>query len=249
VQLSVIGPAGDLPVTDSTVTAIANDYLSPWVAWLCGGSGVVIVAFTEVLRARAWRRSGLSGPPAWKAWLRCALLTIALTVVVGYLNSNFGVPYLLVLMICLAAALGWVMQRTPFGRHVYAVGGGIEASRRAGVPVGTVRVAVLGLSGLIGGVAGIVSTSSLYATSAGTGGSTLLLEAIAAAVIGGTSLFGGRGRVYQALLGALVIASIENGLDLLGKSASTEEVATGVILVLAVSIDALTRRRRASAGR
>jgi len=249
VQLSVIGPAGDLPVTNPTVAAIANDYLSPGLAWLLAALGVAGVAGTELLRARAWRRSDLSGPPAWRAWLRCALLAGALASVVGYLNSNFGVPYLFVLMVGLAAALAWIMQRTVFGRHVYAVGGGSEASRRAGVPVGAVRVAVLGLSGLIGGIAGIVSTSSLYATSAGTGGSTLLLEAIAAAVIGGTSLFGGRGRVYQALLGALVIASIENGLGLLGKSASTEEIATGVILVLAVSIDALNRRRRAAAGR
>jgi D-xylose transport system permease protein len=93
-----------------------------------------------------------------------------------------------------------------------------------------------------------VSTSSLYATSAGVGGSTLLLEAIAAAVIGGVSLFGGRGRIYQALLGSLVIASIVNGLDLLGQSASTEDIATGVILVLAVSLDAINRRRRAASG-
>jgi D-xylose transport system permease protein len=248
VQLSVIGPAGDLPVTDPTVAAIANDYLPSWVAWLLVTLAVALTWLTQALRARAWRRAGMSGPAQWRAWLRGALLAASLSGAVAYLNGNFGVPYLLLLMVGLATALGWVMQRTVFGRYVYAVGGGLEASRRAGVPVGPVRVAVLGLSGLIGGVAGVVSTSSLYATSAGTGGSTLLLEAIAAAVIGGTSLFGGRGRMYQALLGALVIASIENGLDLLGKSASTEEVATGVILVLAVSIDALSRRHRASAG-
>lgn len=249
VQLSVIGPAGDLPVTDPTVAAIANDYLSPWVAWLLVGVGVAAMAVTEVLRARKWRQSGLKGPPGWRTWSRYGTLAAALAGLVVYLNGNFGVPYLLVLMVGLVIALGWVLQRTIFGRHVYAVGGSIEASRRAGVPVGAVRVAVLGVSGLFGAVAGIVSTSSLYATSAGTGGSTLLLEAIAAAVIGGTSLFGGRGRVYQALLGALVIASIENGLDLLGKSASTEEIATGVILVLAVSIDALSRRHRTFASR
>ena len=249
VQLSVIGPAGDLPVTNPTVAAIANDYLSPWTAWLLTALSVAVVAGTQLLRARAWRLSGLDGPPHWRGWVRCCLLAVTLTGVVAYLNGNFGVPYLFVLMVGLAAVLGWVMQRTIFGRHVYAVGGGAEASKRAGVPVGAVRVAVLGLSGLIGGIAGVVSTSSLYATSAGTGGSTLLLEAIAAAVIGGTSLFGGRGRIYQALLGALVIASIENGLDLLGESASTEEIATGVILVLAVSIDALSRRRRTALGR
>jgi D-xylose transport system permease protein len=128
------------------------------------------------------------------------------------------------------------------------VGGNREAARRAGVPVARVRVAVLGIAGLLAGLAGVISTSNLYGTSAGVGGSILLLEAIAAAVIGGTSLFGGRGRVYQAALGALVVASVENGLALLGKAASTEDMATGVILVLAVSLDALNRRRRAAAG-
>jgi D-xylose transport system permease protein len=116
------------------------------------------------------------------------------------------------------------------------------------VPVGAIRIAVLGISGLLAGLAGIVSTSNLYATSANTGGSTLLLEAIAAAIIGGTSLFGGRGRIYQALLGTLVIASVHNGLGLLGKPASTENIATGSILVIAVSLDALNRRRRAATG-
>jgi D-xylose transport system permease protein len=140
------------------------------------------------------------------------------------------------------------MRRTFFGRYLYAVGGNAEASRRAGVPVATVRIAALGLSGLLAALAGVVSTSNLYATSANTGGSILLLEAIAAAVIGGTSLFGGRGRIYMALLGTLVIASVHNGLGLLGKPASTENIVTGAILVLAVSLDALNRRRRAATG-
>lgn len=191
----------------------------------------------------------MRGPHPWQAIARVVLLAAVLAAIVAYLNDNFGVPYLLVVMLALAAGLGWTLRRTIFGRYLYAVGGNAEASRRAGVPLATVRVAVLGLSGLLGGVAGIVSTSNLFATSAGVGGSTLLLEAIAAAVIGGASLFGGRGHVYQALLGALVIASIENGLYLLGKSASTVEIATGVILVLAVSVDAASRRRRATAGR
>ncbi|MGH3637011.1 MAG: sugar ABC transporter permease, partial [Mycobacterium sp.] len=115
--------------------------------------------------------------------------------------------------------------------------------------VGAVRLYILGISGLLAAFAGIVSTANLYATSSGVGGSTLLLESIAAAVIGGTSLFGGRGRIYQGLLGALVVASIVNGLDLMGESAATDQIATGVILVLAVSIDAVSRRRRSAAGR
>jgi D-xylose transport system permease protein len=248
-QLAIIGPAGDLPVTNSTLSAIANDYLPAAVAWAIAGVGVALVLLTEMLRRGAAHRAGVSAVSSVRVALRLLLVAAGLFGVVGYLNNNFGVPYLLVLILALATALGWVLRRTIFGRYLYAIGGNVEASRRAGVPVARVRIAVLGISGLLGGLAGIVSTSNLLATSAGVGGSTLLLEAIAAAVIGGASLFGGRGRIYQALLGAIVIASIHNGLDLLGKAASTEEMATGVILVLAVCIDALNRRRRAATGR
>jgi D-xylose transport system permease protein len=247
-QLALIGPEGDLPVTNGTVTAIANDYLAPWVAWTLAGAVIAVIVALEVLRYASWRRVQVKPPSVIQTGFRVASVTIGLLAVVAYLNDNFGVPYLLVLLLGLAAVLGWVTRRTLFGRYIYAVGGNIEASRRAGVPVPTVRVAVLGLSGFLGGIAGIVSTSSLYATSAGVGGSVLLLEAIAAAVIGGVSMSGGRGRIYQGLLGALLIASIVNGLDLLGQAASTEDIATGVILVLAVSIDSFNRRRRAASG-
>jgi D-xylose transport system permease protein len=247
VQLAVIGPAGNLQVTNSTIAAIGNNYLGHTSAWLIAGGVVVTVAAVEVLRIREAVRNG-SAPSVARRAVRVLLLAAALAAVVAFLNSNFGVPYVLVLFLSVGAVLGWVMRRTFFGRYLYAVGGNAEASRRAGVPVGTIRVAALSLSGLLAGLAGVVSTSNLYATSANVGGSILLLEAIAAAVIGGTSLFGGRGRIYMALLGTLVIASVQNGLGLLGKSASTEDIATGTILVLAVSLDALNRRRRAAAG-
>ena len=247
VQLAVIGPAGNLQVTNSTIAAIGNNYLGHTSAWLIAGGVVVAVAAVEVLRIREAVRNG-SAPSVARRAVRVLLLAAALAAVVAFLNGNFGVPYVLVLFLSVGAVLGWVMRRTFFGRYVYAVGGNAEASRRAGVPVGTIRVAALSLSGLLAGLAGVVSTSNLYATSANVGGSILLLEAIAAAVIGGTSLFGGRGRIYMALLGTLVIASVQNGLGLLGKSASTEDIATGTILVLAVSLDALNRRRRAAAG-
>jgi D-xylose transport system permease protein len=247
VQLAVIGPAGNLQVTNSTIAAIGNNYLGHTSAWLIAGGVVVTVAAVEVLRIREAVRNG-SAPSVARRAVRVLLLAAALAAVVAFLNSNFGVPYVLVLFLSVGAVLGWAMRRTFFGRYLYAVGGNAEASRRAGVPVGTIRVAALSLSGLLAGLAGVVSTSNLYATSANVGGSILLLEAIAAAVIGGTSLFGGRGRIYMALLGTLVIASVQNGLGLLGKSASTEDIATGTILVLAVSLDALNRRRRAAAG-
>jgi D-xylose transport system permease protein len=247
VQLAVIGPAGNLQVTNGTIAAIGNNYLGRTNAWLLTAAVVIVLAVVEMLRIRERRRSQASAT-AWGPAIRVALVAAGLSAIVAFLNGNFGVPYVLVLFLSVAAVLGWIMRRTFFGRYVYAVGGNAEASRRAGIPVGTVRIAALSLSGLLAGLAGVVSTSNLYATSANVGGSILLLEAIAAAVIGGTSLFGGRGRVYMALLGTLVIASVQNGLGLLGKSASTEDIATGTILVLAVSLDAFNRRRRAAAG-
>jgi D-xylose transport system permease protein len=247
VQLALIGPAGNLPVNNNTIATIGNSYLGHATAWLLAAATIVVLAAVEVLRLHAWRRAG-APRPVLRSLLRLSLIAAGLLGIVAFLNSNFGVPYVLVLFVSVAAVLGWITRRTFFGRYLYAVGGNREASRRAGIPVGAIRIAVLGLSGLLAGLAGVVSTSNLYATSANTGGSILLLEAIAAAVIGGTSLFGGRGRVYQALLGTLVIASVHNGLGLLGKAASTEDIATGTILVLAVSLDALNRRRRAVTG-
>lgn len=247
VQLAVIGPAGNLQVDNGTIAAIGNNYLGHTTAWIIAAAVVAAVACIEALRIRERRRNG-DVAPVWPSAFRVVVIGGVLAGIVAFLNGNFGVPYVLVLFLSVGAVLGWVMRRTFFGRYVYSVGGNAEASRRAGVPVKTIRIAALSLSGLLAGLAGVVSTSTLYATSANVGGSILLLEAIAAAVIGGTSLFGGRGRIYMALLGTLVIASVQNGLGLLGKSASTEDIATGTILVLAVSLDALNRRRRAAAG-
>jgi D-xylose transport system permease protein len=247
VQLALIGPAGNLPVNDNTIAAIGNNYFGHTTAWVVAAVAVAALGVVEVARVRERREADANASFAGSV-ARVVLTAAALFGAVAFLNGNFGVPYVLVLFLAIAAALGWVMRRTFFGRYLYAVGGNAEASRRAGVPVATVRIAALGLSGLLAALAGVVSTSNLYATSANTGGSILLLEAIAAAVIGGTSLFGGRGRIYMALLGTLVIASVHNGLGLLGKPASTENIVTGAILVLAVSLDALNRRRRAATG-
>jgi D-xylose transport system permease protein len=247
VQLALIGPAGNLPVNSTTLAAIGNDYLSQTMSWVLAALVISAVATVEALRLREWRRSDERSSVV-QSVVRVALVAAGTLGLVAFLDGNFGVPYVLVLIIVVALILGWITQRTLFGRYVYAIGGNREASRRAGIPVSVIRVSVLGLSGLLAGLAGVISTSNLYATSANTGGSILLLEAIAAAVIGGTSLFGGRGRIYSALLGTLMIASVHNGLGLLGKPASTEQIATGTILVIAVSLDALNRRRRAVLG-
>jgi D-xylose transport system permease protein len=246
-QLAVIGVEGEIPVASLFVRSIANEYLPASLAWAMAAAALGLAAAVEVIRARDWAAHGLKPPQSWwRTALRLGLIGGGLFAVVGYLNYYLGVPYLLFVLLTLTVALGWVTRRTAVGRHLYAVGGNAEAARRAGIRVGAIRISVLAASGTFAALAGIVSASRLFTVSSGTGGGTLLLEAIAAAVIGGTSLFGGRGRAYNAILGALLIVSIENGLDLLGQSAATKDMATGIILVMAISVDAITRRRRAS---
>ncbi|HET8812682.1 MAG TPA: ABC transporter permease, partial [Gaiella sp.] len=143
----------------------------------------------------------------------------------------------------------WIAERTTFGRHVYAVGGNAEAARRAGINVRNIRLIVFMISGAMAGLGGVILASRLNSVDLNAGGGTLLLDAIAAAVIGGTSLFGGRGRVISALMGALVISTLANGIDLAGWNSAIKFMATGAILLAAVTLDTLLRRRQQRAGR
>lgn len=149
----------------------------------------------------------------------------------------------------LVALFSFLTTRTRFGRYVFAVGGNAEAARRAGINVTGIRIIVFALSGLMAAVGGIIFVSRLTAASTQTGGGTFLLEAIAAAVIGGTSLFGGRGSAWSALLGALEIGSVSNGLDLMAQPPEIKYMVEGAILLVAVTVDAIARRGRAAAGR
>jgi D-xylose transport system permease protein len=152
------------------------------------------------------------------------------------------------LFVGLVMVMNYALRRTQWGRSMTAIGGNREAARRAGIPVRRVVITVFILISAIAALAGIIEASRQFSASNALGGGTLQLNAIAAAVIGGTSLFGGRGRVYHALLGALVVGSVQNGLDLLGQPAAIKNIATGLILVLAVIIDAIGRRRRLARG-
>ncbi|GMA57804.1 hypothetical protein GCM10025858_23070 [Alicyclobacillus sacchari] len=153
------------------------------------------------------------------------------------------------ILIVFVAGFAWMSQSTTFGRHIYALGGNEEAARRAGINVKGVKIAVFTLAGLLAAVGGIVGASRLGAASTAAGGSDLLMDSIAAAVIGGTSLFGGRGSIWNALAGALVIGSIENGMALLDAGTSTKYLVEGAILLLAVTFDTFTRMRRQKLGR
>jgi D-xylose transport system permease protein len=159
------------------------------------------------------------------------------------------VPTAGVILLGLVIVFAWLTTRTRFGRYIYAVGGNAEAARRAGVNVTAIRVSVFTLCALLAAVGGLVQTSRLTSASLAISPGQVSLEAIAAAVIGGTSLFGGRGSVWSALIGALVIGSVANGLDLDGQQAYVKLIVEGAILLLFVTIDALARRGRLAAGR
>jgi D-xylose transport system permease protein len=240
--------AGTIRIQDETVVGIANNFLSEFWGWVLAVVVVVAYAALQLRTALARRAEGLVGKPTVLVVLQTVGLAVVTFAAVWYLNQDRGVPQVIVILGVLLLFWSFIASRTRFGRHVYAVGGSAEAARRAGIDVDRVRIAVFMISGFMAGVGGIMLASRLRSVATNTGGGNLLLLVIAAAVIGGTSLFGGVGRVIAALLGALVIASIQNGMDLMGLASGTKFVITGLVLLGAVLVDALSKRRRAARG-
>ena len=196
-------------------------------------------------------------PPLVIIVLRITALAVVLIVATYLLSQNRargnivleGIPWVAPLVGVLLVLWTFVQNRTAFGRHVYAVGGNSEAARRAGIRVGRITIACFVISSVMAVVSGIVAASRLSSVAPDSGAGNVLLYAVAAAVIGGTSLFGGKGKARDAIIGGLVIAVIDNGLGLLGLQAYIKFIITGVVLLIAASVDAVSRRRRASAGR
>jgi len=230
------------------VIGIANDFLSDVQGWIVGAVVVAAFAIVQVQTARGRRAGGLLAKPTVVMVLQTLGLGVVTLAAVWYANKDRGVPTVTVILGLFLVFWSFIASRTRFGRHVYSVGGSAEASRRAGINVDRVRIAVFMISGFMAGVGGIMLASRLRSVASDTGGGNLLLLVIAAAVIGGTSLFGGVGRVVSALLGALVIASIQNGMDLLGLESGEKFVITGLVLLGAVLIDAYAKRRRVARG-
>jgi D-xylose transport system permease protein len=239
---------GTIRIQNGTVIGIANDFLPNVWGWVIGGAVVAGFAIVQFAGAARRRAGGLTAKPFLVILFQVVGLAVVTFLAVWYANKDRGVPTVILILGILLLFWSFVAARTRFGRHVYAVGGSAEAARRAGISVDRVRIAVFMISGLMAGVGGIMLASRLRSVATNTGGGNLLLLVIAAAVIGGTSLFGGVGRVVAALLGALVIASIQNGLDLLGLASGTKFVITGLVLLAAVLVDAYTKRRRAASG-
>ncbi len=255
VVLLLVADRGTIPIDNPVIVGVANSLLTPDQGWLGLIVGVALyVAFlsgTYIVR----RRRNLTVDPLPLLVFRAAAVAALGTVVVYVCNQNRGrlipiqgVPVITVLIIVMLVVLTILAGRTKFGRHVYAVGGNAEAARRAGINVAGVRIAVFTLCSVMAALGGIVLASRLRSVDTGVGGGNILLYSIASAVIGGTSLFGGRGKVVHALLGATVIQAIDNGMGLLSLSAGAKFAVTGLVLFLAAAVDALSRRGRTAAG-
>jgi D-xylose transport system permease protein len=247
--LQVLGSTGSINITDPKITGLANIFYSDTVGWIF--CAIVIAAFAAVVFIGHRRRvaAGLAAENMATLAFRVGLVAAVAIVVVAVLNSDRGVPLALLILLAFVVGMEYVVKRTRFGRHIFAVGGNAEAARRAGIRINSVRVAVFAISGTMAAIGGIMAASRLLAVNQGSGGSELLLLAIAGPVIAGTSLFGGRGSVWTALLGALVIGSISNGMDLLALSSAVKFMVTGGVLLLAVLVDAIARQQRQAAGR
>ena len=249
VVLLMIGSRGTVILQDDFTIGLANDFLAPAAAWIVMIACTVLYAGMQLNEVRVRRRAGLEHEPLSLVGIRVGGLAVALGIVVAVANEDRGVPYVLLLVAALLVGWTFVLKRTRFGRYVMAVGGNTEAARRAGINVDRIKIAVFAICSSMAAVGGIILASRLRSVDTNAGGGSILLYSIAAAVIGGTSLFGGRGHIKSALLGALVIASIDNGLGLLGLGSGEKFVITGGVLLLAVAVDSLSTRRQAQAGR
>ena len=250
VQLAVLGETGTINFPfDGPVAALTNTFFPPWVGYLLVLLAVGAYVGSALASTRRRAAAGLVTTPITDTVLKAVGLGILLLAAVLVFNSDRGTPLALLIFVGFVVFFDLILRRTRYGRSIFAVGGNVEAARRAGINVSMVRITVFVLCSAMAAVGGILAASRLLAAGQSTGGGETLLYAIAAAVIGGTSLFGGRGSTYSALLGILVIFSIANGMDLLGLESSIKFMITGAVLLAAVILDAVARRGRAAHGR
>ena len=250
-QLYILGPSGsiNLPYASPLVRfgqiLVMPDWLSYILAALPGAAMLRLGLRTMQRRAAA----NLSYPGLSVLILKAAALTIGIEFAVWYLNQGRGIPYMFVLFVALVVVMDYALTRTKWGRSMFATGGNSEAARRAGIDVRRITISAFVLCSTLAALGGVLSAARLASASQQAGTGDVNLNAIAAAVIGGTSLFGGRGSAYSALLGIIVIQAISNGLTLLNLSSSLRYMITGGVLAIAVIVDSLARQSRVSHGR
>jgi D-xylose transport system permease protein len=244
------GSGGTIRLYSNVLSDIEGGSMSPLASWIVMAAAVLLAGALFVLRDNRRRASKLAAPPASVTWLKVAVMAVAGVVVVLIGNTNRGVaiavrgvPWVVLVVLVLVVAWSFLLGRTRFGRYVYAIGGNAEAARRAGINLSRVRILAFTLCGLTAGIMGIIYTSELGSVSSNVNGGGNVLYAVAAAVIGGVSLFGGRGKMLGAVLGGLIVAVIYNGLQLLGLGATAQNMWTAAVLLAAVTVDTVARRR------
>jgi D-xylose transport system permease protein len=248
----------NVSIHNQFVLALANNNVSVTWSWILAIASVLGYAAVQFNRLRSRAGRGLVTEPLGIVLMRIAGLAIVVLLATAVLTkersinpaiiSVKGVPIVAPIIAVFLIIWTFVLGRTTYGRHVYAVGGNTEAARRAGIPVDRIRISVFVIGSFMAAVGGIIQVSRANSVDPNTGGSNVLLYAVGAAVIGGTSLFGGKGKVVNAVIGGAVIAVIDNGMTLLGLNAGTKYIFTGVVLLIAASVDALSRRRAAATG-
>jgi D-xylose transport system permease protein len=235
---------------NSPIYKLVNSNMSTTLAWVVLVVCLALFAAATIARSRSRRAQGLTTPPTGVTVLTIGLAAVAGVVLVLICNANrgnlaplHGMPWVIPFVLLVLALYSWMMSRTRTGRYMYAVGANPEAARRAGINVNLIVTIGFVLSSVTAGLAGMIYESQQGSMSTDIDGGGLVLFAVAAAVIGGTSLFGGRGRIFNALLGGIVIATVFNGLGLMGVSAAVQDIVTAVVLIAAVALDSLVRSR------
>ncbi len=247
--LKVLGTTGTVNLSNSSITHLANTFYGDVVGWILAAALIAIYAAVLLAAQRRRSRAGVTTEPVALLLIRVGVMAAVTIAAVAILNSDRGVPLALIILVGFVITFQMITTRTTFGRHLFAVGGSAEAARRAGISINKIRVTAFVLCSSMAAVGGILAAARLENVNQSSGGSNLLLEAIAGPVVAGTSLFGGRGSVWSALLGATVIGSISNGINLLALESSVKLMITGGVLLAAVIVDAVARSRRQAEGR
>ena len=250
-QLYILGSTGsiNLPYGSNLVNFGQLLVMPDWVSYALSALPGIVMLVSGLRTVNRRRSVNLSAPSVGGLIVRVAALTILLELIVGYLNQARGIPWMFGLFVGLVVAMNYALTRTQWGRSMTAVGGNREAARRAGIKVRSIYLSAFVMCSMFAALGGVLSAARLASASQQAGTGDVNLNAIAAAVIGGTSLFGGRGSAYSALLGIIVIQSIASGLTLLDLSSSLRYMITGAVLAIAVIVDSLARRSRVSHGR
>ncbi|MFF0559512.1 sugar ABC transporter permease [Streptomyces sp. NPDC004266] len=250
-MLQILGSSGTVNIPSESIVSklYSTIFHSPAAAYVTAAVGVGLFLAASLLDARRRRVARVPFRPVAEIVLRTAVIAAIAFVSAYILNRYQGLPLALLIFLILLVVLDFVLRRTTYGRRIFAVGGNIEGARRAGISVPFVRMTVFSISGTMAAVGGLFLAGQIQSASQTSGGGNLLMNVIAAAVIGGTSLFGGRGSVWSALLGALVIGSIQSGMNIMGVSNAVQFMITGSVLLAAVVVDSLSRRSQKAAGR